>query len=88
MNLMALYQDNGQTQMETIAITFGLLKQSTHEQWSMVNEECMIEIFLSAPIGLQVIILGVPVSFFFVGRWLYDGIKQDKKRQERLNQIK
>ena len=48
----------------------------------------MIEIFLSAPIGLQVIILGVPVSFFFVGRWLYDGYKQDKKRQERLDQIK
>jgi hypothetical protein len=23
--------------MEMIAITFGLLKQSTHEQWSMVN---------------------------------------------------
>ena len=48
----------------------------------------MIEIFLSAPIGLQVIILGVPVLFFFVGRWLYDGHKQDKKRQERLNAIK
>jgi len=48
----------------------------------------MIEIFLSAPIGLQVIILAVPVSFFFVGHWLYDGYKQDKKRQERLNQIK
>ena len=37
MNLRTLYQDNGQTEMETIAITFGLLKQSTHEQWSMVN---------------------------------------------------
>ena len=48
----------------------------------------MIEIFLSAPIGLQVIILGVLVSFFFVGRWLYDGHKQDKKRQEKLNAIK
>ena len=45
-------------------------------------------LFLSAPIGLQVIILGVPVSFFLVGRWLYDGHKQDKKRQERLNAIK
>ena len=48
----------------------------------------ILETFLSAPIGLQVIILGVPVSFFFVGRWLYDGHKQDKKKQERLNEIK
>ena len=51
----------------------------------------MIEIlnmFWSSPIELRVIILAVPVSFFFVGRWLYDGHKQDKKRQERLNQIK
>ena len=45
-------------------------------------------LFLSAPIELRVIILAVPVSFFFVGRWLYDGHKQDKKKQERLNQIK
>ena len=37
MNLMALYQDNGQTTMGMIVITFGLLKQSTQEQWSMVN---------------------------------------------------
>jgi hypothetical protein len=55
MNLMVLYQDNGQIKM-----------------------------------GMSVIRkrLGVPVSFFFVGRWLYDGHKQDKKRQERLNAIK
>ena len=45
-------------------------------------------LFLSAPIELRVIILAVSVSFFFVGRWLYNGYKQDKKRQERLNQIK
>jgi hypothetical protein len=36
---MVLYQDNGQTTMGMIVITFGLLKQSTHEQWSMVNGE-------------------------------------------------
>ena len=47
-------------------------------------------IFLSAPIGLQVIILGVPISFYLVGSWLHDGYKQDQeiKKQERLNQIK
>ena len=37
MNLMILYQDNGQIEMEMNVITFGLLKQNTHEQWSMVN---------------------------------------------------
>ena len=47
-------------------------------------------IFLSAPIGLQVVILGVPISFYLVGSWLHDGYKQDQeiKKQERLNQIK
>ena len=47
-------------------------------------------IFLSAPIGLQVIILGVPISFYLVGSWLHDGYKQDQeiKKQERLNRIK
>jgi len=47
-------------------------------------------IFLSAPIGLQVIILGVPISFYLVGSWLHDGYKQDKEKekQERLNKIK
>ena len=47
-------------------------------------------IFLSAPIELQVIILGVPISFYLVGSWLHDGYKQDQeiKKQERLNQIK
>ena len=47
-------------------------------------------IFLSAPIGLQVVILGVPISFYLVGSWLHDGYKQDQeiKKQERLNKIK
>jgi hypothetical protein len=47
-------------------------------------------IFLSAPIGLQVIILGVPISFYLVGSWLHDGYKQDQeiKKQERLDKIK
>jgi len=47
-------------------------------------------IFLSARIELQVIILAVPISFYLVGSWLHDGYKQDKeiKRQERLNKIK
>ena len=47
-------------------------------------------IFLSAPIGLQVVILGVPISFYLVGSWLHDGYKQDQeiKKQERLNRIK
>ena len=47
-------------------------------------------IFLSAPIELQVIILGVPISFYLVGSWLHDGYKQDQeiKKQERLNRIK
>jgi len=37
MNLMALYQDNGQIEMETIAITYGILRQSTQEQQLIVN---------------------------------------------------
>ena len=37
MNLMALYQNNGQTTMEMIATTFGILKQSTQEQQLIVN---------------------------------------------------
>jgi len=37
--LMVLYQDNGQIKMGMSVITFGLLKQNTHEQWSMVNGE-------------------------------------------------
>jgi len=47
-------------------------------------------IFLSAPIGLQVVILGVPISFYLVGSWLHDGYKQDQeiKKQERLDKIK
>jgi len=50
----------------------------------------ILETFLSAPIGLQVIILGVPISFYLVGSWLHDGYKQDQeiKKQERLNKIK
>ena len=48
----------------------------------------ILETFLSAPIGLQVIILGVPISFYLVGSWLHDGYKQDKEKQERFNQIK
>ena len=50
----------------------------------------ILETFLSAPIGLQVVILGVPISFYLVGSWLHDGYKQDQeiKKQERLNQIK
>mgnify|MGYP003626533578 CR=1 FL=1 len=39
MNLMVLYQDNGQIKMGMSVITFGLLNQNTHEQWSMVNGE-------------------------------------------------
>ena len=44
-------------------------------------------IFLSAPIGLQVIILAVPISFYLVGSWLYDGVKIDRERdrQARLD---
>ena len=37
MSLTDLYQDNGQIKMETSAITFGILKQSTHEQQLIVN---------------------------------------------------
>jgi hypothetical protein len=50
----------------------------------------IFEIFLSAPITIQVVILGVPISFYLVGSWLHDGYKQDQeiKKQERLNQIK
>jgi hypothetical protein len=39
-------------------------------------------IFLSAPIELQVIILGVPISFYLVGSWLHDGYKIDQERIE------
>jgi len=39
MNLMALYQDNGQIEMEMNVITFGILKQSTQEQQLIVNGE-------------------------------------------------
>ena len=39
MSLMALYQDNGQIEMETSAITFGILKQNTQEHKSMANGE-------------------------------------------------
>jgi len=44
-------------------------------------------LFLSAPIGLQVIILAVPISFYLVGSWLYDGVKIDRERdrQARLD---
>jgi len=35
--LMALYQDNGQTTMGMIVITFGILKRSTQEQQLIVN---------------------------------------------------
>ena len=47
----------------------------------------MIDIFLSAPVGLQVIILAVPISFYLVGSWLYDGVKIDRERdrQARLD---
>ena len=50
----------------------------------------ILETFLSARIELQVIILGVPISFYLVGSWLHDGYKQDQeiKKQERLNRIK
>jgi len=50
----------------------------------------ILETFLSAPITIQVIILGVPISFYLVGSWLHDGYKQDKEKekQERLNRIK
>jgi len=44
----------------------------------------ILETFLSAPIGLQVIILGVPISFYLVGSWLHEGYKIDKE-SERLN---
>ncbi len=37
MNLMALYQNNGQTEMGMIAIPFGILKQNTQEQQLIVN---------------------------------------------------
>jgi len=39
MNLMVLYQDSGQTEMEMSAITFGILKQNTQEHKSMANGE-------------------------------------------------
>ena len=39
MNLMVLYQDNGQIEMEMNVITFGILKQSTQEQQLIVNGE-------------------------------------------------
>jgi len=37
MSLMALCQDNGQIEMGTSAITFGMLRQSTQEQQLIVN---------------------------------------------------
>ena len=46
----------------------------------------ILETFLSAPIGLQVVILGVPISFYLVGSWLYDGVKIDRERVERDRQ--
>ena len=46
----------------------------------------MIDIFLSAPVGLQVIILAVPISFYLVGSWLYDGVKIDREKVERDRQ--
>ena len=46
----------------------------------------MIEIFLSAPIELQVLLLAVPISFYLVGSWLYDGVKIDRERVERDRQ--
>ena len=44
-------------------------------------------IFLSAPIELQVLLLAVPISFYLVGSWLYDGVKIDRERdrQARLD---
>ena len=39
MSLKDLYQDNGQIEMATSAITFGILKQNTQEQQSIVNGE-------------------------------------------------
>jgi hypothetical protein len=48
----------------------------------------ILETFLSAPIAIQVLILGIPISFYLVGSWLHDGYKQDKEKQERLNRIK
>ena len=35
--MKTLNQNNGQIKMETSAITFGILKQSTHEQQLIVN---------------------------------------------------
>jgi|ETNvirome_6_1000_1030641.scaffolds.fasta_scaffold30958_2 hypothetical protein len=46
------------------------------------------EIFLSAPIGLQVIILAIPISFYLVGSWLHDGYKIDKAREEENRQAR
>jgi hypothetical protein len=50
----------------------------------------ILETFLSAPITIQVLILGIPISFYLVGSWLHDGYKidQEREKQERLNQIK
>jgi hypothetical protein len=50
----------------------------------------ILETFLSAPITIQVLILGIPISFYLVGSWLHDGYKidQEKEKQERLNRIK
>jgi hypothetical protein len=42
-------------------------------------------LFLSAPIELRVIILAVPIAFFFVGRWLYDGVKIDRERDRQAS---
>ena len=46
----------------------------------------ILETFLSARIELQVVILGVPISFYLVGSWLHDGYKIDKEKVERDRQ--
>ena len=42
----------------------------------------ILETFLSAPIAIQVLILGIPISFYLVGSWLHDGYKIDQERIE------
>ena len=44
-----------------------------------------LQIFWNAPIELRVIILAVPIAFFFVGRWLYDGVKIDRERDRQAS---
>ena len=46
----------------------------------------ILETFLSAPITIQVLILGIPISFYLVGSWLHDGYKIDKEKVERDRQ--